>query len=634
MTTESGKRRLTAVLHADVKGYSRLMERDEEETVRTLSTYRELLVDSVEHHGGRLVDTAGDGFLVEFPSAVESLQFAVEFQRDIAVRNKDLPPKQRMEFRIGINVSEVVELDGRIFGEGVNVAARMEKMADPGGVCISGTAYEQVKNKTDLQFEKMGTHSVKNMSTRVRVYRVIIDPNQSPRPCSVARQPRFIRCVAMAFGIMAVLTFMAVGSWFWGALIGASPIMAHNAGGFGRPLENPDKPSVAVLPFENLSGRQELDYFVDGLSEEIVTGLTKIPELSVAACRSSFVYKGKPVNVKHVARELGVRYVLTGGFRKTDDRMRITVQLVDSLSGRHLWAERYDLTAEDVLSVQDEVAKGVVLGTQVQLTKGEQVRLWEENGASKNQNAHYKVLEGFEALRENHLDGIVLARHFFTEALELDPGYSKAYAGMAWTHILELRSGESASPKETLEKARGFARKALALNDRVDYSHFTLGVVHLFDRQYAKALELTRKGVALSPSGAEAHAWLGAALVMSGKCEESVRILERAIRLSPMPRSHYYEFLGFAYSGARRYEEAIAAFKEGLSHDRDSVAMRFGLAGAYAKMGRSGQARKMVKELLEKHPDVSLHRLAFMIPLKDDASTHLLTQAIRDAGAN
>ena len=459
MTKENTKRRLTAVLHADVKGYSRLMERDEEETVRTLSASRELLIDSLGSQRGRLVDTAGDGFLVEFPSALESLQFAVKFQTEMLSRNNELTPQQRMEFRIGINVCEVVDMDGKIFGEGVNIAARLETMADPGGICISGTVYEQVKNKTDLQFEPLGAQAIKNMSTRVRVYRVVLDPNEARRMCRAARQQRFIRGAALTAAVMAVLSMLAVGSWLWTSIVGPSPIMAHNAVGFGRPLENPDKPSVAVLPFANLSGHSELDYLVDGLSEEVITGLARIPQLSVVARNSSFVYKDKSVNVKHVARELGVRYVLTGGFRKTGDQVRITVQLIDSRSGRHLWAERYDLPSGDVLSIQDEVARGVVLGTEVQLTKGDQVRLWVEKAPPKNRDAHYKVIQAFEELYRNRRDGSVLARHLFTEALALDPGYSKAHAGMAWTYILELKNGRSSSPQETIEKARALPRK-------------------------------------------------------------------------------------------------------------------------------------------------------------------------------
>lgn len=634
MTTENSKRRLAAVLHADVKGYSRLMERNEEETVRTLSLYRALLLDSVEQYGGRLVDTAGDGFLAEFPSAVESLQFAVKFQEEIASRNNELSPDGRMEFRIGINVSEVVEQDGRIFGEGVNIAARLESTAEPGGICISATAYEQVKNKLDLQFENLGAQPIKNMSIRVRMYRVIFDPNQSPRMCPAARQPHFMRRAALTLGIMAVLSVLALGSWLWSSIVGPSPIMAHNGAVFGRPVENPDKPSVAVLPFVNMTGDPELDYFGDGISEEIITGLASIPQFSVVARNSSFVYKGKSLNVKHVARELGVRYVLTGGFRKTGDQVRITVQLIDSRSGRNLWAERYDLTARDILAVQDKVAKGVMVETQVQLTKGEQVRLWAEKAAPKNRDAHYKVLKAFEELYQNQRDGIILARHLFKEALDLDPGNSKAYAGMAWTHILELRNGQSTSPEETLEKARGFAQKALELNDSVDCTHFTLGVVHLFDRQYRKAIELTQKGVSLSPSGAEAHAWLGASLAMSGRCEEAVKILERAIRLSPMPRSYYFEFLGLAYTGTKRYDDAITAFEKGLAHDADSVPIRLGLAGTYAQMGRPGKAREIIAELREHYPEFSARRLAFVMPLKDQGYTQLLDRALRDAEVN
>ena len=243
-------------------------------------------------------------------------------------------------------------------------------------------------------------------------------------------------------------------------------------------------------------------------------------------------------------------------------------------------------------------------------------------------------MQAYAALYQNQRDGVVLARHLFEEALALDPGYSKAHAGMAWTHILELRNGQSTSPVKTLEKARAFAQKALEVNDKVDYTHFTLAVVHLFDRQYRKAVKLAEKGVSLSPTGADAHAWLGAALVMSGRCGEAVKVLERAIRLSPMPRSYYFEFLGLAYAEMKRYEDAAAAYDKGLALDGDSVPMRLGLAGAYAQMGRSGKARKLVREVLGQYPTMSSRGFWFAVPSRDRESDHFLVQALREAGKN
>src|SRR4030043_1322951 len=403
MTTQEVKRKLAAILSADVKGYSRLMGEDEEGTIRTLNAYKEVITGFIQKHQGRVVGTAGDSMLGEFASVVDAVRCAVGVQEELKDRNKELSEDRRMEFRIGVNLGDVVEEGDTIFGDGVNIAARMESLAEAGGICISGTAFDQVENKLSLGYEYLGEQSVKNIAKPVRVYRVLMEPGAVARRFSeVASKEKLV-----------------------------------------FPL--PDKPSIAVLPFTNMSGEKELEYFSDGLAEGIINGLAKSEHIFVIARNSTFTYKGKPVKVKQVAEEMGVRYVLEGSVRKTEDKVRITTQLIDALTGHHLWAEKYDRDLKDIFTIQDEISFKVVTALQVKLTDGEQALTYA--GGTKSFEAYARYLKGVDYVKRINREGNLLARKMAEETIALDPNYPRGYGLLAMTHWLDVRLGFSKDPK-------------------------------------------------------------------------------------------------------------------------------------------------------------------------------------------
>ena len=353
MTEERAKRKLSAVLSADVKGYSRLMGRDEAGTVDRLKEYRTLMTEVIQQYRGRVVDSPGDNILAEFASVVDATESAVKIQQELKNRNAELPIDSRMEFRIGINLGDVIEDGDRIYGDGVNIAARMESLAEAGAICISGTSYDQIKNKLNLGYKNLGENRVKNIAEPVRVYRVLMDPGSAGTVIDARRKHKKWMALAVVILIIAIGGLL---NWYFFLHKSAQrqPALLEK---MALPLS--DKPSIAVLPFDNLSGNPEQEYFSDGLTEEIITALSKTPEVFVIARHSAFIYKGKSVKVQKVGRELGVRYVLEGSVRKAGDKVRITAQLIDATTGKHLWAERYDRNLRDIFAIQDEILRSL-----------------------------------------------------------------------------------------------------------------------------------------------------------------------------------------------------------------------------------------------------------------------------------
>jgi adenylate cyclase len=374
MTTEKVKRKLTTILCADVKGYSRLMGEDEELTLRTLNTYKEVIGSLIPQHQGRVISSAGDSVLAEFASVVDAVQCAVEIQQVLKAKNAVLPETRRMEFRIGINLGDVIEEGDSIYGDGVNIAARLESLAEAGGICLSESAFQQIENKIPLKYEYLGEHQVKNIVKPIRVYKAQIETE------------------------VASLEKMAF------------------------PL--PDLPSIAVLPFVNMSDDPKQEFLCDGLTEEIITALSKVSRLFVIARTSTFTYKGKPVKVKLVSEELGVRYVLEGSIQRSGDRIRVTVQLIDALNGYHLWAERYDRDLKDLFALQDEVTLKILKALQVKITSGEQSHLTQKWNCSENLECYLKYLEAQKCLDQGTIEGNNMARRKAEETLALCPGHT------------------------------------------------------------------------------------------------------------------------------------------------------------------------------------------------------------------
>jgi adenylate cyclase len=574
-------RKLTAILSADIKGYSILMADDEVFTIKMLNEYRSIMSNCIGQYNGRVVDSPGDNVLAEFASAVDALQCAVEVQKRLKKENDRLVESKRLEFRIGVNIGDIIQDGNRIYGDGVNVASRIEGLADPGGVCLSKSAYEQIKKKLDFGFEYMGEHSVKNISEPVSVYKVLVD-SERPRPL-VEDQ-----------------------------------------------LELPDKPSIAVLPFVNMSGDPGQEYFSDGLTEQITNGLCKVSELFVIARNSSFAYKGKSVNAQQVGKELGVRYILEGSVQKAADRVRITAQLIDATKGYHLWSENYDRDLSDIFALQDEITLKIMNAMQIKLTWGEQARLWE--GATTNIQAFEKFVRGQDCyFRVNEKDN-KQARHFFEEAINIDKVYSLAYILLGYTHLSDLLFGWSKSPIESFEHAEKNVEKALALNDSIDLAHLLSGWIYLFKRQHDEAIKAGERAIELSPNGAEAHAHLAFILIFSDKIELAIKLLKRAFRLDPIPQPYFYIFAAMAYRINGQYEKAIEMCEKALSGNPDNLAVHLTLAACYSSLNRTIDARNAIEEVLRINPNFSLEYYANTLPYKNQEKRDDFINALNKAG--
>jgi adenylate cyclase len=582
MTTQEVKRKLAAILSADVKGYSRLMGEDEKGTVHTLNAYKEVMAGLIQNHHGRVVDAPGDNVLAEFASVVDAVECAVEIQKELKTRNAELPENRRMEFRIGVNLGDVIEDGEQILGDGVNIAARLEGLSEAGGVCISGTAYDQVENKLDLRYDYLGEQSVKNIARPVRVYRVL------------------------------------AGSG------GSFPKVS------GR-LDFLKGPSIAVLPFVNMSGEPEQEYFSDGITEEIITGLSKVPRLMVVARNSSFTYKGKSVKVQQVGQELGVRYLLKGSVRKAGDRVRITAQLVDTTTGHHLWAERYDRDLRDIFALQDEITVNVMRAMQVELTEGEQACEWLKHGSS-NIEAYEKGMKGMACFRLFSPEGNIRARQTFEECVAIEPKSSGAHVMLGWTHLTDVMNGWSESPEESINRALGYAQKALSLDDSQPDTYALLGNIYLFQRQFDRAIKEGERAIALNPNGADHHVWLAMILTSAGRPEEAVELLNKAIRLNPFPPNWYFLSLGNAFFTMGRYEEAVGAYKRTFERSPDFLLTKIGLAASYGALGGEEDARAAAIEVLRIDPKFSLQRFAKGLLYEDQKDADRYINALRKAG--
>ena len=627
MNTEEFKRRLTAILSADVEGYSRLMREDEEATIRTLKTYRAAMGDLIGQYRGRVVDSPGDNILAEFASVLDAVNCAVEIQRELAERNSEVPENRRMQFRIGVNLGDIVEDGERIYGDGVNIAARMEGLAEGGGICLSGTVYDSIANKLGLEYEYLGEQTVKNLPEPIRAYRVLSYPGAAAHRVIKARKALGKTWRNVVVAIVAVLIVGAAVA-VWHFHFRSPPIEAASVEKMAFPL--PDKPSIAVLPFDNLTGDPQQEYFSDGMTEEIITALSKVPYLLVIARNSTFSYKGKPVKIHQVAEELGVRYVLEGSFRKAGDKVRVTAQLIDAIKGHHLWAERYERELKDIFALQDEITRKILWALEVRLTEGEQAST--RRKVTDNPEAYLKALQAIEYTKRGNKEGNLLARQLAEEAMALDPQYARPYRILAVVELLDVWYGFSKSPKESMEHAVEMAEKAISLDDSDPCGYETLSAIYMFMRQHERAIAEAERAVSLDPNGADAHATLGMALVFTGRQQEAVAPLEKAVRINPIPPAIYFMRLGIAYCDTGRYDEAIAAQKKAISLAPDSYMGHLFLASTYSLAGRDEEARAEASEVLRIQPKFSLGRFAKRLIYKNKADTDRLIDALRKAG--
>jgi TolB-like protein/class 3 adenylate cyclase len=628
MAAEDFKRKLSAILSADVKEYSRLMRDDEDATIRTLTAYRAAIAKLVQQYRGRVVDSPGDNVLAEFGSVVDAVNCAVEIQRELAERNAELQYQRRMEFRIGINSGDVVEEGDRIYGDGVNIAARVEGLAEGGGICISGNVHDSIEGKLGLEFEYLGEHEVKNIDKPITVYRVLSFPGAAAHRVVKAKSAMKRRWREAALAIAAMVIVVVGALAIWNFYFRPPPIEPASVEKMAFPL--PDKPSIAVLPFDNMSKDPELAYFSDAITENIITSLAKIPDLFVISRHSTFTYKGKSVKVHQVAEDMGVQYVLGGSALKSEDRVRVTAQLIDALSGKHLWAERYDRKLKDIFAIQDDITKKIVAALQLKLTVGEAA-----NALSKrtdNLQAYLSHMKGLSFLARKTIDDNVLARQMCEEAIALDPEYVGPYVTLAWTHLIDVHFGVSKSPKESLMRAAQLAKKALTLDESYSGTHTLLSSILLVKREYDKAIAEAEKGIDLIPNNATAHAILARVLLYAGRFEESIHAIKKAIRLSPIPPRFYFLILGGCYLHMGRNEEALAEFKKVIKHNPDDLLAHVILAVTYSLLGRETEARTEVAEVLRLNPEFSLKHIAKNWPYKNRDDLMRIINSLRKAG--
>jgi adenylate cyclase len=590
MNTQEFKRKLTAVFSADVAGYSRLMGEDEAATVKTLESYKPIMFSLIKQHRGRLIDSPGDNLLAEFASVVDAVQCGMAIQKELQARNADLPENRKMRFRIGINLGDVIEERERIYGDGVNIAARLEALAEPGGICISKTAFDHIESKLPFGYQFLGQQTVKNIARPVGAYKVLMEP-------------RVINADEKE---------------------DAKTMRSDKA-----PLPLPDKPSIAVLPFVNMSDDPEQEYFSDGLSEDIITALSHSRNIFVIARNSTFIYKAKPVNVQQVSRELGVQYVLEGSVRKVGDRVRITAQLIDATKGYHLWAERYDRELRDIFAIQDEITLKILTGLQVKLGEGEQVRLYAKG--TQNVEAYLKLAQASSYFCRFDRGNNLLARQTCEEVISMEPKWDVPYSLLGWTHWADVWGNWSDSPEQSVQKAFQFAKKAISLNESF-HARALLCYLYALTREHEKALEEGEKSIALAPNSADAHAFYAYAQIVAGQPAKAIPLVERALRLNPFPQSWYFLSLGTAYQFLGRDDDAISAYKKALSIEPSNLFGAVFLTIAYALSGRKEEANTQAEEVLRMDPSFSLEAFLGRLSFPNQAEKERTIEALCKAG--
>jgi adenylate cyclase len=628
MADEGFKRKLTAILSADVEGYSRLMGDDEEATVRTITAYREVLSTLIQQHNGKVLDSPGDNLLAEFVSVVDAVQCAVAVQKEIKARNDELPENRRMQFRIGINLGDVIQEEERIYGDGVNIAARLEGLAEPGGICVSKTAFDHIESKLPYGYDFIGNQTVKNIAKPVGAYRVLMDPRVtvSGKPEKEKRSPMKRRPIII--GIAAVLVLaIALGIWqFYMRRPSIEPASVEKMA-----YQLPDKPSIVVLPFDNLSKDPDEEYLIDGITDQIIMGLSKIPYMFVIAKESSFSYKGKAVEVRRVSEELGVQYVLEGSVQRSGDRIRISTQLIDAITGHHLWSERYDRELKDIFELQDDIMVNIMQAMQLKVAG---LAILEDKPPPPSIEAHLKILKAIKHVYHWTKEDNALGRKLYEEAIELNPEYASTYRLLGWTYHHDVGYGWSESPGESLQKAEELANKALSLGDDEVYDLLT--TIYISKGQNDKAIAIGEKGLAINSNSATYNAVFANVLRSVDRYEEALVLIKKAMRLNPNYPSWYLFILGRIYLSAERYNEVIPVYKKYIELSPSDFWGYLHLIACYIHLNREKEAREAVAEVLRINPKLSLEFVAKLIPpdrnqvQREKRETYL--EALRKAG--
>jgi adenylate cyclase len=522
-----------------------------------------------------------------------------------------------------------LEDEDRIYGDGVNIAARIEGLAPPGGICISRTTYDQIKKRLNLGYEYLGDHSVKNIAEPVRVYRILTEPETAGKIIGEKRfLGRFSRKTAMA--AIIILAIASGGLIGWNIYLQQTKrVEAASLDKMAYPL--PEEPSIAVLPFTNMSGDPKQEYLSDGITDELTTTLSKVPDLFVISRTSAFAYKNKPVKVKQVAEELGVRYVLEGSVQRSGDRVRIIAQLIDAVAGDHLWAERYDRDLKEFFELQDDLTIKIITALRIKLIAGEDAK---RLAGGKTENLQYieKKFEAISYLREFNKESNAKAKQIFKELINMEPELFNAYAGLATANLMDVWLGASSSPRESLGEAIKLCKKAIELDESQDVPHATLGHIYAMMKQYDKAIEEGQLAVAINPNSAGAYVWLGMSLTYAGRPAEAIEMIEKGMRLSPFSPAYFMQNLGNAYREAGRFEEAITEYKKCIKRQPNNIMGHSLLSMTYAVAGRYEEAREAWSEVLKIDPNYSVEKRFKVWPYKDPENRKQKIAAMQKAG--
>jgi len=637
MASEHFKRKLSAILSADVEGYSRLMGLDEESTIRTLTNYRSAMTTLIQQHRGRVVDAPGDNLLAEFASVVDAVNCGVEIQRELAERNAALPEEHRMLFRIGINLGDVVDEEDQIYGDGVNITARLENLAEAGGICISGTAFDQVETKLDLEYEYLGEQEVKNIAKPVRAYRVLSYPGAAAHRVMRAKKAIAvkIRKAALTLAAVLVIAIGAVVIWSFYLRPSTPPIETASIERMAFPL--PDKPSVAVLPFVNMSEDAKQEYFSDGITEDLITDLSKISGLFVIARNSVFSYKNKPVQIRQVAEELGVRYILEGSVRRAANQVRINAQLIDATTGGHLWAERYDGKMENVFALQDRITHKIVSALEVKLTAAEEKQITRKNTDSAE--AYEAFLQGCVHYWQDTREDIVQAIPYLEKAVKIDPNYSRAYAALAASYwrcsSLDWSSSLGLTSVETLGKAKQYLQEAM--KEPTPLAHLVTSSMRSAEGRYQESIVEATRAIVLDTNDPVGYVAMGKALIYAGSPSEAADAIRKAMRLNPHYPPTYLRTLGFAQFGMEQFEEAAASYEEAIRRDPNEDWQYLEIAGTYGQLGREAEAKfalKTFNELRAKVGKSDPYTLQFVVlwGFKEQEDIERWREGLRRAG--
>jgi adenylate cyclase len=619
------QRKLKAIFSADVQGYSKLMGDDDEYTVSTITTYREIIDEQVQKGHGWVVDAPGDNILAEFDSSVDAVRSAIAIQNILNAENEKLPGNRRMNFRIGINLGDIIHKDDRIYGDGVNIAARIESLADPGGICISRGVYEQVDGRLEVGFADLGPHTVKNIRKPVTIFKVLLEPEDAGKTVRGSKTKSSL----WTWILPAIAVIIAIaGTSLWYLHQTKTDFEPASVQSMVYPL--PDNPSIAILPFENYSDDTKLDFFASGLTGDLTVALSKAPGLFVVAKNSTATYRGKPIDVKQVAEEQGVQYVLKGGVQKAENMLRITVQLVDALNGRHLWADRFDGMAEDIFALQDEIVKHVIVELQVELTQGDLARV--ASRGTDNLKAWLLRIEAGGEFFKFSREGMARARELYEAAHRADPNWSSPLAGLASIYWYEAKRDWRTPKENVIQSGMDLARRAIQMDPGDPLGYQALGNLYALSGQAGRAIEMRRKAAKLAPNSLYAVAGLATKLKDFGQEEEAIILFERAMRLSPKHPWSVPSGYGVALHLVGRKEEAVASFKRAIALKANHVHPHAFLAAAYADLDRIDEAESAANEVMLLNPMFSATRFMQSHTLHDPERDRFFIELLIRAG--